>query len=291
MEGKIFISYSRKNLSIVEGIKCDLEDNGFSCWMDLENIESGEENFKAVIIPAINGAKVLLFFLTIESQQSPNAVKEIKFAKNKGKRVILVRTNDDPLTDEFLFDFSDADTIDWRSNEQREKLFYDLADMLGVDIPSVLNNANKLYSEHKYQQAVCLYRRCADRGNDEAKCRLGRMFLMGEGIERNYRMAERLFRDATRSGYARAWFFLGRMHEQLGEKAVAATCYEAAAKLGDKDAPSCVARIKKENGLLYKVTKVLVGILKFVAVLLAVLGFLMCIAILAILLKLGVISV
>ena len=52
----LFISYSRKDIDVVNPIKEELEANGFSCWIDLEGIESGEENFKAKIIPAINGA-------------------------------------------------------------------------------------------------------------------------------------------------------------------------------------------------------------------------------------------
>ena len=123
---KIFISYSRYDLAAVKAIKEELETNGFPCWMDLNGIESGEANFKRVIIPAINGAAVFLFFLSHSSQQSEFALKEIEFAKAKKKRIVLVRINDDSLTDYFLFDFQNSDIIDWRRSEQKSKLLYDL---------------------------------------------------------------------------------------------------------------------------------------------------------------------
>ena len=126
MNHDIFISYSRRDLAAVKPIKEELEAQGFSCWMDLEGIESGVDSFKRVVIPAINGSTSVLFFISLASQQSEYGLKEINFAHRKGKRVILGRINDDNLTDDFSFDFGDADIIDWRKPEQREKLFRDL---------------------------------------------------------------------------------------------------------------------------------------------------------------------
>ena len=130
-QSRIFISYSRRDLAAVKPIKDELEAQGFSCWMDLDGIESGEGNFKQVIIPAINGVDVFLFFLSRSSQQSEFAIKEIEFAKAKKKRIVLVRINDDSLTDYFLFDFQNADVIDWRRLEQKTKLLNNLRTWLG----------------------------------------------------------------------------------------------------------------------------------------------------------------
>ena len=49
MPEQIFISYSRRDLAVVKPIKEELERNGFSCWMDLDGIESGEKNFASGI--------------------------------------------------------------------------------------------------------------------------------------------------------------------------------------------------------------------------------------------------
>lgn len=49
MEGRIFISYSRRDLDVVKPIKEELEASGFSCWMNLDGIESGDENFARML--------------------------------------------------------------------------------------------------------------------------------------------------------------------------------------------------------------------------------------------------
>lgn len=49
-------------------------------------------------------------------------MKEIDFAKKCAKkRVILVRFNDDDMTDEFSFDYQNADIIDWRVSRQKTR--------------------------------------------------------------------------------------------------------------------------------------------------------------------------
>ena len=129
----IFISYSRNNLEEIKKCKEELEAKGFNCWMDLDGIESGEQNFKKVIIPAITESKAFLFFLTTESQKSDYAVKELNFAIKKEKRAIIVRINDDLMTDLFLFDYSDRNIIDWRKSEQKQKLLNDLRTWVDED--------------------------------------------------------------------------------------------------------------------------------------------------------------
>ena len=60
MKGRIFISYSRKDLDAVKPIKEELEANGFSCWMDMEGIESGSPEFTKTIVKAINADPAFL---------------------------------------------------------------------------------------------------------------------------------------------------------------------------------------------------------------------------------------
>jgi len=122
----IFISYSRKNLADVKPIKKTLEGLGFSCWFDLRGIESGSRQFSQKIIDAIDASAAVLFFLSSDSQVSEWALKEIDYAYEEKKHVVLVRFNDDCMTKQFRFDFNRADIIDWRRAEQKEKLVRDL---------------------------------------------------------------------------------------------------------------------------------------------------------------------
>lgn len=138
----IFISYSRKNKDLVLPIKEEIERTlGLRCWIDLSDIPSGSDFIKK-IIPAIKELRIaFLFFLSAESQMSEYAMNEIEFARNRAKkRVILVRINDDTMTDEFYFKYHGADIIDWRQPEQKMKLLRDLrtwAEGLGFLCPDV----------------------------------------------------------------------------------------------------------------------------------------------------------
>lgn len=126
MSHDIFVSYSRRDLAAVKPVKEELERLGFSCWMDLEGIESGSEEFTERIAEAIAGSTVVLFFLSTASQSSRWSLNELRLARSKGKPVVFVRFNDDPMDDKFILEFGGADIIDWRKPEQAAKLLRDL---------------------------------------------------------------------------------------------------------------------------------------------------------------------
>lgn len=126
MANEVFISYSRKDFEKVKTVKEEIDRLvGIDCWMDLNGIESGDW-FKKVIISAINRHNTLLFMLTPNSMNSQFAMKELGFAASKGKRIILVDLEHTLLNDEFLFDYSDKDNIDWNDPLQHEKLLNNL---------------------------------------------------------------------------------------------------------------------------------------------------------------------
>jgi formylglycine-generating enzyme required for sulfatase activity len=133
MANEIFISYSRKDMDKVSAIKKEIDETlRIDCWMDLNGIESGDE-FKRVIITAINRHTVVLFMLSENSQKSPWALKELNFAEKKNKKVVLVNIDGCEMTDDFAFDFSDHDIIVFDNALQHDKLIRDLRDWL--DIP------------------------------------------------------------------------------------------------------------------------------------------------------------
>lgn len=126
MANEVFISYSRKDFEKVRTVKEEIDKLvGIDCWMDLDGIESGEI-FKKVIISAINRHDTLLFMLTPQSMGSPYAMKELGFAASKGKRIVLVDLEHTQMNDDFLFDYSDKDNINWNDPLQHDKLIKDL---------------------------------------------------------------------------------------------------------------------------------------------------------------------
>lgn len=67
----VFISYSRKDLNVVEKFVKDLKARipNLTYWFDLTGIESAEEKFDEKIIKAIDNSSYVLYFL------SPNSMK------------------------------------------------------------------------------------------------------------------------------------------------------------------------------------------------------------------------
>ena len=138
MPHDIFISYSRRNLETVKEIKRKIDSVlDLLCWMDLKDIPAGEDEFDETIAKAIDEAKIVLFFLSKESQASKWSKKEYRYATQQHKRVVPVRFNNDPLVGAFKLNLGGANIIDWRNPVLRKKLLRDLAKWLGKPEPDL----------------------------------------------------------------------------------------------------------------------------------------------------------
>lgn len=137
MQRDVFISYSRKNMERVMEIKSQIDSQcDTECWIDLKGIESGSEMFLRDIVGGIDACKVFLFMLSRESMESEYALLELNYAKEQGKRVVLVNIDDCRMTGVFLFKYSLTDTIAWNNPPQREKLLRDVMRWVGNGQPS-----------------------------------------------------------------------------------------------------------------------------------------------------------
>ena len=131
---QIFISYKRtdkdKVFPLVKSIENEL---GCKCWVDLDGIESSVQ-FASVICRAIDNAEVVLFMhsavhLSID-YENDWTVKELDYAQQKSKRVVLVRLDGAPLDNIFLMNYGSKNNIDSRDPLQFEKLLNDLRSWL-----------------------------------------------------------------------------------------------------------------------------------------------------------------
>lgn len=129
----VFISYSRKDLELVKGIKKNIDRLvGIDCWMDLDGIESGEQ-FEDVIINAICKCDTILFMMSANSMQSEWALDELDFAKHEKKRIVLVSIDNAEMSGKFYFRYHKYDTITWTNLPQREKLIRNLKSWIGTE--------------------------------------------------------------------------------------------------------------------------------------------------------------
>lgn len=147
---KIFISYSRTDKDLVYHFVEEIEKRvGTKCWIDLNGIESSD-HFIEKIISAINAAEIVLFMYSKASSVAPYVRKEVQFAFNKKKRVILVLMDNTPLDDYFLFQFGTLDYIDYFKEEQKNKLFANIKGWL--NIPQQQTAVDNVDYSKKYQE-------------------------------------------------------------------------------------------------------------------------------------------
>lgn len=133
---QIFISYKRADKDKVFPLVARIEKElGCKCWVDLDGIESSAQ-FASVLCRAINNAEVVLFMhslihLTIDFD-TDWTIKELNYAHEKKKRVVLVKLDDAPLDDIFLLEYGSKNNIDSRDPVQLVKLFNDLKSWLHI---------------------------------------------------------------------------------------------------------------------------------------------------------------
>lgn len=112
----VFISYSRQNTEFALLFGKEMDDLGISYWYDIDGMYSGD-NFKDVLVDAIDKTKLLLFISSKESNDSPNVRKEISLAVAGNKRILPIRIDDTPYAKSIRYDLSDIDWIDYVKEE------------------------------------------------------------------------------------------------------------------------------------------------------------------------------
>lgn len=255
----IFISYSRYDLEEVRPIKEEIERiTGASCWMDLDGIESGEQ-FKKVIISAINYSDTLLFMLSNRSMRSEWALDELDFAKKKKKRLVIVHLEEIEQTDEFYFTYHKYDQIDWSNSSQKEKLLSNIEKWIkkteNKEKHSQETNADicfvkgyNLYRKEQYEEATVWYRKAADLGHKDAIYNLADCYYYGKGVKLNYEEAFKLYYNAAERGYAIAQWSVATCYEEgigIGKDLFEALkWYHKAAEQGDTDAKKKLEEIE-----------------------------------------------
>lgn len=131
---QIFISYKRADKDKVFPLVAKIEKElGCECWVDLDGIESSVQ-FASVICRAIDNAEVVLFMhssihATIDFE-SDWTIKELNYAQNKKKRVVLVKLDDTPLDNIFLLEYGSKNNRDSKDPTQFSRLLKDLRSWL-----------------------------------------------------------------------------------------------------------------------------------------------------------------
>src|SRR5512144_824681 len=84
---KIFISYSRKDISFVRKLAGDLEKAGYDVWWDLTDLRGGDD-WPRVIPQAIETSKYVIIVLSPNSTVSDWVEKEYTHALSLRKKIV-----------------------------------------------------------------------------------------------------------------------------------------------------------------------------------------------------------
>lgn len=112
MHHDIFISYSRMDSDKVKSIQDYLDEKGFKYWIDKNGIYSGE-NYKDVIVDAIETSKVVLFMSSEHSNSSLNVIRELSYATYTKRIIIPILLDDSPYARSIRLDIADVDQLIW----------------------------------------------------------------------------------------------------------------------------------------------------------------------------------
>lgn len=114
MQHKVFISYSRKDKDVANGLCEVLKENGIEYWIDKEGIYSSS-NYKELIVDAIDVSKAVIFVSSANSNASINVIREIGYAVNMNKPILPLMLDDAPYAKSIRLDISDIDQIDFKN--------------------------------------------------------------------------------------------------------------------------------------------------------------------------------
>ena len=109
--GKIFVSYSRRDLEMVDQIVEAMEQGGLSIWIDREEIKAGKL-WRTQIVEAIDTCDAFVLMLSPNSATSDNVRKEIDLAQDSGRGIFILRLSEVKLPADMRYQLAGLQQID-----------------------------------------------------------------------------------------------------------------------------------------------------------------------------------
>lgn len=117
--GKVFISYSRRDIDVVENIVSQLEAEGIEVWLDREAIKPGQQ-WRRQIVEGIDTAEAFILNLSPNSGASDNVLKELNLAEEALEPFILpVMLSEMKIPDEMRYQLAGTQFIAYYLDSKR----------------------------------------------------------------------------------------------------------------------------------------------------------------------------
>ena len=231
----VFISYSRRDMSVIDKFVKGLTDAGYTVWIDRTGVSGGEE-FRRKIVQGIKQSSVVLFFSSVNSNASEWTVKEIVYAVNKKKVIIPVRLDNTEYDEIIDFDICGLSYVECDPSQPLsclDLLVTYIANHIGrrqaTATPAAASKTdqttngsrtpeelyllgNSCYVKKDYEQAVKYFRLAAEQEYVFAQYMLGLCYYYGRGVARDYSEAVKWYRKAAEQGDADAQTNLGNRY-------------------------------------------------------------------------------
>ena len=108
---RIFVSYARRDLALVDSIVENMEAAGIGVWIDREDIKPGK-TWRVQIVEAIATCDAFVLMLSSNSAASDNVRKEIDLAQDTGCPIFIMRLDPVKLPAEMLYQLVGLQHID-----------------------------------------------------------------------------------------------------------------------------------------------------------------------------------
>jgi serine/threonine-protein kinase len=107
----VFISYASQDTAVANALVEALEVCRIRCWIAPRDVVAGSL-YADAIVRALNKARVFVLVLSVHAGASPHVSKEIERASSKGRPIIALRADSEPLSPAFEYYLSESQWID-----------------------------------------------------------------------------------------------------------------------------------------------------------------------------------
>lgn len=119
---KLFISYSRVNLQIVQKLRQDLQNAGIDIWIDQVGLTPGTPDWDQALRDAIREASAVLLVASPDSRRSPYVRDEVAIAKDAKKPIYPLWVAGDNWIDCIPMGLGSTQNVDLRDDAYNQNL-------------------------------------------------------------------------------------------------------------------------------------------------------------------------
>lgn len=224
----VFISYSKADREIAEALADDLRTRGFDVWWDHE-LYAGDD-FHDMILSEIMKAKATLVIWSERAVASRWVRGEADEAANRNTLVSSSVPGFDTRIIPLNFRAYHCEPVENRDRiaaaierkcaHTQDSVAATTTNVARPGDPVELDDIFMLAVKNEHgqdlpkneQEAIRLYRLAAERGSTHAFIRIGEMFRLGRGVERDFEEAARCYARGAALGDSAAQVYLGRCY-------------------------------------------------------------------------------